>query len=237
MGWRRRHRYRGGNYHSLATPPQEGAKYGDIEFTWKDGGTPACKFNKIAHSGRSELLMVSLIAESHRIKQIRAALAPNPKGTNRVSIIAGGVRTNRPGEPDWYANTPGRLTPSVEGYICYQSKLGYGLAHAVFVTKTPGFMLVMSEESLWQELNTTRFTTPLLREWMPYIEKKLREYNRLENAHVFGGCQCGILTASTKKLDEIVLEGLTDRHIAIPSLDSGLASPGIPEALPAVAVA
>ncbi len=74
---------------------------------------------------------------------------------------------------------------------------------------------IVTEESLWQELNTTRFTTPILREWIPFIDRKLRECNRLENAHVYG-CQCGILTATTTKLDEIVIGGLKDGDIVIP---------------------
>jgi hypothetical protein len=190
--------------------------FGDVEFTWKDGGTPASKFDKIAHSGRSELLMVSLFAETQRIKQIRAALAPtNGKQKDRVSIMAGGVRTRRPCDPEWLANQPGRLTPSSEGYLCYQHKLGYGMAHAIFVSKAPGFMLVMSEPALWQELKSTRFTTPLLREWMPYVEAGLRAVNRLEDAHCYG-CLCGLLTATTQKLDEIVIDGLKEGQIIIP---------------------
>jgi len=82
--------------------------------------------------------------------------------------------------------------------------------------------MVVTEESLWQELNTTRFTTPILRKWMPYIETKLRECNRLEDAHVFS-CRCGILSATTKKLDEIVIAGLRDGSITIPHQDRALA--------------
>jgi len=104
----------------------------------------------------------------------------------------------------------------------YSHKLGYGLAHAVFVTKSPGFMMIVTEESLWQELNTTRFTTPILREWIPFIDRKLREISRLENAHVYG-CQCGILSATTSKLDEIVIEGLSKGKISIPRQEAEVA--------------
>ena len=197
-------------------------KYGELEMVWKDGGTPGVKLHKIAHSGRSELLMFAIVAETQRIKQIRAALVPDKKGNSRVSASASGIKTNIPGREEWYASTPHRLVPSAEGYLCYQHKIGYGLAHAVFITKAPGFMMVVTEESLWQELNSTRFTTPILREWMPYIEKELRECSRLEDAHVFG-CKCGILSATTTKLDEIVIEGLSKRHISIPRQDPALA--------------
>jgi hypothetical protein len=224
----RRNRYKNRNrstYHSYNSQ-DNGTGFGEIEFHWKDGATPSVKFNKIAHSGRSELLMVSLVAESQRIKQIRAALAPTgnkANNANRVSATAGGVKTNIPGREAWEAGAPGNLNPSAEGYLCYQHKLGFGLCHALFVTKAPGFLLVLSEEALWQELNTTRFTTPLLREWMPYLEQQLRDCNRLEDAHVYG-CRCGILTATTKKLDEIVIAGLTSGEIVIPEEEPALAA-------------
>jgi hypothetical protein len=212
MSWGKKNRHQ-----NIARPrPIAEDGFGDVEFTWKDGGTPSSKFDKIAHSGRSELLMLSLFAETQRIKQIRAALVPaNGKGKDRISIMAGGVRTRQADSPEWMANQPGRLTPSAEGYLCYQHKLGYGMAHAIFVTKAPGFMLVMSEPALWRELKSSRFTTPLLREWMPYVETELRRHSRLEDAHCYG-CHCGLLTASTEKLDEIVVEGLKEYQIAIP---------------------
>ncbi len=197
-------------------------RFGTIEFSWKEGGTPSLKFNKIAHSGRSELMMVSLICETQYVKSVRAALVPDKKGSSRVSVVAGGVRTNVPGREDWYASMPGRLYCGSDGYHVYTHKLGYGLAHAVFVTKSPGFMMVVTEESLWQELNSTRFTTPILREWIPFIDRKLREISRLENAHVYE-CQCGILSATTSKLDEIVIEGLSKGKISIPRQEAEVA--------------
>jgi len=190
-------------------------RFGTIEFSWKEGGTPPLKFNKIAHSGRSELMMVSLICETQYVKSVRAALVPDKKGSSRVSVVAGGVRTNVPGRDDSYASMPGRLYCGSDGYHVYTHKLGYGLAHAVFITKSPGFMMIVTEESLWQELNSTRFTTPILREWIPFIDRRLREISRLENAHVYE-CQCGILTATTTKLDEIVVDGLKSGDIVIP---------------------
>ncbi len=53
---------------------QEQPRSGEIEFTWKDGGTPGIKFDRLAHTGRRELLMFSCVAEAQRIKQRRYAL-------------------------------------------------------------------------------------------------------------------------------------------------------------------
>lgn len=190
---------------------EEQPKFGDVEFQGKDFSTPAVKFDKLAISGRGELLLISLVADTQRVKQIRAILCGGAKAT----IQAGGIKVNQPGKEHWYAHSPGRLFPTEDGYQVFTHKLGYGMAHALFVTRMPGFMKVVSEESLWQELKSTRFTTPILREWMGHIEERLRDEERLEDAHVFN-CRCGILSATTQKLDEIVSEGLQQLMILIP---------------------
>jgi hypothetical protein len=189
----------------------EELKLGDIEFTGKDIATPGVKFDKLAISGRGELLLISLVADTQRVKQIRAILC----GGAKAVASASGIKVNRPGQEDYYAHTPGRLTISAEGYQCLTHKLGYGLAHALFMTRSPGFMKVVTSESLWKELKAIRFTTPLLKEWVPYIESELRSQERLEDAHVFN-CKCGILTATSAKLDEIVGLGLEQRSLIIP---------------------
>jgi hypothetical protein len=184
--------------------------WGDIEIQGKDIAIPAVKFDKLAVGGRGELLLVSLVAETQRVKQIRAILAGGAKAT----IQATGVKLTRPGDEPWQAREPGRLFPTPDGYHCQTHKLGYGLAHAMFLTRSPGFMKVVTSESLWQELNDVRFTTPLLKAWVPYIEERLRSDERLEDAHAFQ-CRCGILSALTKHLDEVVSQGLADRKIMI----------------------
>jgi hypothetical protein len=184
--------------------------WGDLEIQGKDIAIPAVKFDKLAVGGRGELLLVSLVAETQRVKQIRAILAGGAKAT----IQATSVKLTRPGDEPWQAREPGRLYPTPDGYHCQTHKLGFGLAHSMFLTRTPGFMKVVTSESLWQELNDVRFTTPLLKAWVPYIEARLRSDERLEDAHAFQ-CRCGILSALTRHLDEVVSQGLADRTITI----------------------
>ncbi len=185
--------------------------FGDIEIVGKDIAVPPTPFDKIAVGARGELLLVSLVAETQRVKQIRAILA----GGAKVTIQAGGVKLRRPGDEPRQARQPGRLYPTPDGYRCQTYKLGFGLAHAMFITRMPGFMKVVTSESLWQELNGTRFTTPILKGWVPYIEERLRADEHLEEAHVFN-CLCGLLTATSKTLDAIVSRGLHERRILIP---------------------
>ena len=194
------------------TPEQASPLWGEIDFNGKDIGIPAVPFDKIAVSGRGELLMVSLFTDTVRVKAIRAILCGGAKAT----CHAGGVKIGRPGTEEWQHHIPGRLVPTEEGYTVFTHKLGYGMAHAVFLTRLPGFLKRVTEETLWQELKSTRFTTPILREWMPWIERRLRDEDRLEDAHGFH-CQCGILSATTPSLDAIVSEGLQTRELLIAS--------------------
>jgi hypothetical protein len=144
----------------------------------------------------------------------------NPK--SKVIVNASGAKINQPSRAAYMAHQPGRLNPSSDGYFCYMHKLDYGQAHALFVTKSPGFMKIVNEEALWQELNNVRFTTPILRQWMPYIEQELRRMELLEEAHVFN-CACGVLSAQTKHLDMIVSTGLKNGSITIPDERAGAA--------------
>jgi hypothetical protein len=189
------------------------AAFGHIEFVGKDISVAAQRFDRIAHTGRGELLVLSLVAEQHNVKRIRAILL----GGAKAQITASGVRTKQNSAEDWRASTPGRMLATPDGYQVFTHKLGFGLIHALFMTRMPGFMKVVTPESLWQELKKERFTTPIIKEWMPYIEGKLREGELLEDAHVFN-CNCGVLSAVTKQLDAIVCEGiqLGQLHMPVP---------------------
>jgi hypothetical protein len=190
-------------------------KFGDIEFSGKDIAIPAVKFDKLALSGYGKLLLLSVFADQMRVKQIRAILC----GGAKAIPMASGVEVGQPGGDAWRRHNPGRLEATPDGYQLYTHKLGYGLVHAMFITRMPGFMPVVSEESLWQELTSGRFTTPVLRAWVPYINTTLRQDEILEDAHTFN-CHCGILSATTHSLDKIVTEGLQQRELIIPYVTS-----------------
>ena len=60
---------------------------------------------------------------------------------------------------------------------------GFGSIHALFTCRQPGFLLNDSDDALWQELKQERFTTPLLRGWLPYVRKELEISNLLDRCH------------------------------------------------------
>lgn len=196
--------------------------FGDIEFIGKDIAVAAQKFNMIAVSGANDLLLLSVVAEVHNIKRMRAILC----GGVKASINAGGIRVNQPNADTWRSRQPGRMNATAsDGYAIHTHRLGYGMMHALFMTRMPGFMRVITPDALWSELKNIRYTTPLIREWMPYIETTLREQDLLEDAHVFN-CTCGVLSATTKNLDDIVEKGIQEGIIHIPESD-GSRGPGV----------
>lgn len=200
-------------YNSWDTPQEEEkVNFGTIEMVGKEVGVPSQKYNRIACTSRGELLLLSVIGESHNIKRMRACLL----GGAKVTISAAGAKIKRASDEPRRANQPGRVFASEEGYEFTQHKLGYGMAHALFMTRMLGFMKIVNPKALWRELKDTRFTTPILPEWMPYIEEQLRKKDYLTESYAFG-CECGVLTATTKHLDEIVEFGIKSGKLTIPS--------------------
>lgn len=100
------------------------------------------------------------------------------------------------------------------GYRVWRTRLGYNCWHAVAVAKCEGLLLSVSDESVWRELRSERFTTPVIRDWMPHILSELRRREKLTDLLCWG-CNAGMLTADSRDLDEIVSQGLKKNHLRI----------------------
>ncbi len=109
---------------------------------------------------------------------------------------------------------PGAVRPSLRGYRIDSHRLGFGSLHALFTCRQDGFLPNDSDNALWQELKQERFTTPLLRGWLPCIRKELEIRNLLSRCHTLD-CTCCILTATSADLDSIVESGLKNGSIFI----------------------
>ena len=66
------------------------------------------------------------------------------------------------------------LERSDDGYRCYRHRLDFDTFHLVAVAKTEGLLPALSTEALWQELTSPRYTTPVLRDWIGWLEEKLK---------------------------------------------------------------
>ena len=106
----------------------------------------------------NEILLLSIIGPETSVKALTAGLRASGKAQQRIdyAVEVGDVNC---------AN----LVKSPDGYRLQRTKLDYGLWHVLCISRRDGFMPVLTEETVWQELQSERFTTPLLREWMPWL--------------------------------------------------------------------
>ena len=176
-------------------------------FEWSDAKSIhiQARFDKVApHQDR--LVFISLVAFSQDAKAIRAALSAGVASPIRLK----NVTLSRDGE----SKVPDSVSPSPSGYRIDAHRLGFGSIHALFTCRQDGFLASDSDDALWQELKQERFTTPLLRGWLPYVRKELELKSLLARCHTLE-CTCCILAAASADLDSIVETGLKSGSISI----------------------
>ena len=176
-------------------------------FEWYDSKSIhiQARFDKVALH-QDKLVFISLVAFSQHVKAIRAALAAGLSTPMRLK----NVTLSRDGE----STVPGSVSPSPGGYRIDAHRLGFGSIHALFTCRQQGFLPNDSDDALWQELKQERFTTPLLRGWLPYIRKELEIKSLLARCHTLD-CTCCVLTGTSADLDSIVEFGLKNGLISI----------------------
>ena len=139
-------------------------------------------------------------------RSIRAAMAAGLA----APIWLKNVTLSRDGE----SKVPESMAPSPSGYRIDAHRLGFGSIHALFTCRQQGFLPNDSDDALWHELKQERFTTPMLRGWLPYIRKELELKSLLARCHTLD-CTCCVLTATSADLDSIVESGLKNGLISI----------------------
>jgi hypothetical protein len=192
---------------------EEQVVLGDLRLSTKDIDVPGIRYDRIAVDSANRVQLIGAVAEANKLRAMRALISMSKSGGLRIEGAKG--RVKKASDNDYYLRSPGWMVPAGTGYTTSMNKLEYGLLHVMFISKEPGFMLVADQESLWRELRDTRFTTPIMREWMPYVERKLREMHQLEELRCFR-CNCALLKCQTKHLDMIVTKGIQDGEIAVP---------------------
>lgn len=144
------------------------------------------------------LLLASVCGPESAVKAFTAAL----HGTAKVQI-----ESRVGGKPVYAERWP-------RGYKVYRAALGFSTWHALAVAKMDGLILALSEETLWRELRTDRYTTPILRQWVPWLMERLLETGGLVKPEQ-AGCECGYLAADTEDLDKLVSEGLRSKALKL----------------------
>ena len=151
----------------------------------------------------NELLLASVVGPETSVKALTAGLRASGRDQKRIdySVEVGDIHNRA-------------LTRCEGGYHVYRSKLEYGLWHVLCLAKRDGFVTVLTEESIWRLLQQAPFTTPLLREWVPWLCRKLKERDLLVPL-TQSGCEAGLLLADDEAIDTLVSEGVCGRHLRI----------------------
>jgi hypothetical protein len=156
----------------------------------------------IALHGR-EILLLSVAGSETSVKALTAGLRSSDKDQQRLEYTAhvGDVNSSS-------------LVRSPLGYRVHRQKLSYGLWHVLYLAQREDFLPVLTEQSLWQRLQSTSFTTPLLRDWTPWLYRRMKGRQLLVEL-TQSGCQAGLLAADSDALDELVSEGIRLGHLSI----------------------
>lgn len=154
----------------------------------------------------NSVLVASVAGPQTAVKSFAAALNENVKlamTCHDFEIIEpDGVRGP---VPRWveFSRVPGGQGK----YKCHLHRLGYNQVHCLAVVKDPRLMASISEDSLWQKLRSSVYTTPLLREWMPWLMLNLVADSLLVKLPAFQ-CHPGLLTVDDAGLDTLVALGV-----------------------------
>ena len=72
-------------------------------------------------------------------------------------------------------------------------------------------MPVMTEEAVWQFLQSDQFTTPLLREWVPWLYSQMKEREVIIEL-TQSGCQAGIVACGERRAGRTGERGHREGH-------------------------
>jgi hypothetical protein len=152
--------------------------------------------------GIGTLMVASVVSNPTSIKAFRAGLFS--KGASFVV-----VQVNR-----WGNEVEHRLARYENGYTLKTHRLAGDTFQLLAVARLPGLLTVSSDEGLWRELSGPRFTTPVLREWVPWLRQRLEAEEWLQNVDSVQ-CNAVRLTVTEEQLDGLVCEGLREGRISI----------------------
>jgi hypothetical protein len=184
----------------LPVVPELHEPVGILKLDAGEGKQWSCLADGVAYElKRSVLLAASVVGSGTEVKAWRAALSCETK-LSFVWAATGGYDLT--------------LTKDPDGYDLHVAPLGLGAWHLVATAKREDFVPCMDEEAVWQNL-VRRTTTPIMREWMPQLVRRLHAEDLLTAATAHGRLAPGLLNVTTKSLDELVAAGLRQRTYRI----------------------
>lgn len=132
----------------------------------------------------------------------------------RAAVNSNGFFSMRWTEVGFYAGRVMKLKGQGK-YLTKTHRLGYDVVQVtVWSRPEDGFLPCISEEAVWQVINSPPFTTPLRRQWLPWLIGRMKEERQVRELQCFN-CNSGMFYLQPEGLDELVSEGLRKRAITI----------------------
>jgi len=157
--------------------------------------------DRLAYHGRdNRLLVLSCHGPQQTLRGLQAVLCSDAK-----------VKIDLHQDDNEYSSTA--LLKDGSGYRTYRNPLCQGVWQFLWVSKDPQ-LLVAGKLALGRALLTDPFTTPLLPEWVPYLERELEANGLLVNLKG-EGCPSALLAAQSKDLDALVTQGIQGGDLKI----------------------
>jgi hypothetical protein len=97
-------------------------------------------------------------------------------------------------------------------YTAGVSKLAAGVIHLVALAKIPGLMPNLSDDHLWAELSGPRYTTPLLRGWIPWLKSVMAQGGGIVVGEGLASA-VGVLRVEPDELDALVTLGVKEGNL------------------------
>ena len=192
-------------------------EFGTLTFGHGDNVIADLECDRLVIHGHT-LMACSIVASPGQVKAVRAILHAK-KGrvairSTKISVIEPSKRndgwSSRYGEPSV-------CNDAEDGYSLWIHKLEYGKVHATFISKSNKLLMYVSPEAVWNRLMDSEvFETPLIREWMPYVAKKLVEGHYLRECKCYRANAAMLEIGKVQQLDDIVTDGLKAGLISIP---------------------
>jgi len=173
---------------------------------WADEFGGRMKIHRRHHPEQSGLLMLSATGPDTAIKSVRANLyQPDLESeflleTNDQTQRMIKARLTLDGKPVVYKATVAKLAP--------------GVIHLVALAKIPGLMPNISDDHLWTELISPRYTTPLLRSWIPWLKRIMAQGGGIVVADGVAA-NVGVLRTEPDELDALVTLGVKEGHLPL----------------------
>lgn len=152
------------------------------------------------------LLLLSATGPDTSCKSVRATLYE--PGIDAEFVLHGPEETTR------IVKARTSFGGKTVSYSAAIAKLAQGVIHLVALAQIPGLMPNMSDDHLWTELSSQRYTTPLLRPWTAWLKDEMARIGSIVMAKGCGA-DVGVLTTSPEELDDLVSKGVRERHLAL----------------------